>query len=283
MHPLANHPFLKMNGIGNEIIVLDMRNDAAKISPHDARAIARNPALHYDQLMVLEPARRPETAAFVRIFNNDGSLSNACGNGTRCVAWSLMHDQTFNQLRVETDAGIIDCVRIDEWNYSVDMGRPRLDWAAIPLRDQIEDCNFVTLSAFPSLPAASCVNMGNPHAVFFLSPDQARPDLSQLGPRIEHDPLFPERVNVSFAEVLDPQHIKLNVWERSAGLTRACGSAACASVVAAARRHLCARRVHVHLPGGDLLIEWRDDQHVLMSGAVELEFADRFDPAIFSS
>jgi diaminopimelate epimerase len=282
-HPLAHHAFYKMNGIGNEIIVLDVRANNINVSPADARAIARDPALSYDQLMVLEPPRSAGTAAFMRIYNNDGSLSASCGNGTRCVAWRLMQDQNLSHLTLETDAGLLECVRDDEWHYTVDMGTPRLNWDAIPLREAISDTNHVTLAQFPTLPAASCVNMGNPHAVFFLNPSDTSPapDLASLGPHIEHDPLFPERVNVSFAYVRDPTHIKLDVWERAAGLTRACGSAACATLVAAVRRQLCARKATVHLPGGDLIIEWRQDQHVLMSGAVELERADHFNPDLF--
>lgn len=283
-HPLAQHPFLKMNGIGNKIIVLDLRGDDYALTPEDARAIACDPQLAYDQLMVLEPPRTQGTAAFMRIFNNDGSQSSACGNGTRCVAWSLMHQQPNATLTLETDAGLLQCMRDDEWHYTIDMGSPRLTWSDIPLHHEIADTNHVTLPAFPNLPAASCVNMGNPHAVFFLDAHTTpAPELSTLGPRIEHDPLFPERVNVSFAYVHDRTHIKLDVWERSAGITRACGSAACATLIAAVRRNLCDSRAHVELPGGELIIEWRADQHVLMSGAVELERADHFDPKLFAS
>jgi len=282
-HPLAQHPFLKMNGIGNEIIVVDLRHDGLHLLPDHARAIARDPRLAYDQLMVLEPPRTEGTAAFMRIFNNDGTLSSACGNGTRCVAWSLMHATSDEHLTLETEAGLLTCRRLDEWHYSVDMGMPRLAWNDIPLAHEIADTTHIYDATWTELPPAVGVNMGNPHAVFFLDAAHIMPDLRQWGPRIEHDPLFPERVNVSFARVIDRAHIKLDVWERSAGLTRACGSAACATLVAAVRRHLTDRRATLHLPGGDLIIEWRDDQHVIMSGAVELEFEDRFAAELFNT
>ncbi len=284
MNLLANHPFAKMNGAGNEIVVLDLRGDRARVTPSDARAIARARGLAYDQLMVLDAPRAAGSAAFMTIFNNDGSLSSACGNGTRCVAYMLTRDTDIRRLRLDTAAGPLECVRDGEFAFTVNMGPPRLDWRDIPLRDEARDTSAVWLNApdlCPVFQTFCAVNMGNPHAVFFVD-DPAAVDLARIGPRIETDPIFPEKANVSIARVLSRDHINLRVWERGAGITLACGTAACATLVAAARKDLTDRAATVTLPGGDLRIEWREsDGHVLMSGPVELEFEGRFDPAIF--
>ncbi len=285
MNPLDNHPFAKMNGAGNAIVVLDLRGEATEVSPSQARAIARARGLAYDQLMVLHDPRTAGMTAFMRIYNNDGSLSSACGNGTRCVAWFLTRGKDTKRLLLETDAGPLECLREGEWRFKVDMGPPRLDAARIPLLDHALDTGAVRIVApdLPGdLPPFSAVNMGNPHAVFFV-PDAAAIDLAGLGARLETDPMFPEKANISFAQILAPDHILLRVWERGAGATLACGTAACATLVAAARAGLTGRAATVTLPGGDLRIEWREsDGHVLMSGPVELEFEGAFDPAIFA-
>ena len=285
MNPLDHHRFAKMNGAGNAIIVLDLRGEAIEVSPDQARAIARARGLAYDQLMALHEPRTAGAAAFMRIYNNDGSLSSACGNGTRCVAWFLTRGGDTARLLLETDAGPLECVREGEWRFRVDMGPPRLDAARIPLRDKNLDTRAVRIVApdLPGdLPTFAAVNMGNPHAVFFV-PDAAAIDLARLGARLETDPMFPEKANISFAQILAPDHILLRVWERGAGATLACGTAACATLVAAARAGLTGRSATVSLPGGDLRIEWREsDGHVLMSGPVELEFEGAFDPAIFA-
>lgn len=287
MSALANRHFVKMNGIGNEIIVLDLRGAGVMARPEDARAIARAPRLAYDQLMVLSEPRTAGTDAFMTIYNNDGLLSGACGNGTRCVAWALARSDGLKTARLETAAGVVETSRAGETRFTVDMGAPRLGWRDIPLSRQAEDTRAVRLAAADAagLGAFCAVNMGNPHAVFFVA-DALAADLPRIGPVLEHDPMFPERANVSIAQILDagPQNarIRLRVWERGAGITRACGSAACATLVAAARTGRTGRAADVELPGGALSIAWREtDDHVLMTGDVEFEFEGRFDPTIF--
>ena len=287
IHPFANHPYIRMNGIGNEIIIVDLRQSALEMTPAAVRAIARGPQTGFDQMMVLQAPRQPGTAAFMTIYNNDGSQSSACGNGTRCVAWWLLRDSPRQSLLLETDSGLLAGTRNGPLDFTIDMGAPRLAAADIPLRDALPDTRRVDLGiatgVAQGLPHPSAVNMGNPHAVFFVA-DLAGHDLAALGPLLERHPMFPERANISFAQVLAREHIVMKVWERGAGLTRACGSGACAVLVAAVRAGLTGRKCRVSLPGGDLMIEWRaSDGHVLMGGAVELEHEGRLDPALFES
>ena len=221
------------------------------------------------------------------IYNNDGTLAGACGNGTRCVADRLCRELGVSAVNIETEAGVIACERLGPWSYRVDMGAPRLDWEAIPLQHAVPDTRRVKLwpdgEVSAELGPASVVNMGNPHAVFFV-PDLSRIDAADLGPRIEVDPMFPEKANVTFAQVLDRDDVRARVWERGVGLTLACGSAACATLVAAARLGLMDRKGTVRLPGGDLIIEWRAaDDHVLMTGPVEFEGAFTLDEALFEA
>jgi diaminopimelate epimerase len=291
MSVLANSRFLKMNGLGNEITVLDLRGASTRVSAAEARAIAADPRSRFDQLMVLHDPVTPGTDAYMRIYNTDGSESGACGNGTRCVAWAMTTDPVMSRpvaggLVLETKAGLLPVERVSDAVFTVDMGPPRLDWNEIPLRDPYPDTRSIAvetrLPEAPELRNPSAVGMGNPHAIFWV--DDARAyDLAAIGPKLEHDPVFPERANISFAQVIDPQHVLLRVWERGAGATRACGSAACATLVAGARKGLTGRRATISLPGGDLLIEWREsDDHVLMTGPVELEHEGTFPPALFA-
>ncbi|WP_457089150.1 diaminopimelate epimerase [Microvirga sp. P5_D2] len=289
--PLANLRFLKMNGLGNEITVLDLRGTALRVSPSEARAIAADPRSHFDQLMVLHDPVSPGTDAYLRIYNTDGSESGACGNGTRCVAWAMTSDPIMSRpsesgLTLETKAGPLPVERVSDVVFTVDMGLPRLAWNEIPLRDPYPDTRTIAvdtqLPEAPELQNPSAVSMGNPHAIFWVE-DAMAYDLAAVGPVFEHDPAFPERANISFAQVTGPEHIILRVWERGAGATRACGSAACATVVAAARNGLTGRKATVALPGGDLIIEWRaGDDHVLMTGPTELEHEGIFSPALFA-
>lgn len=286
MSALAGQPFLKMNGLGNEIVVLDLRGTRLTVSAAEARAIARAPGSHFDQLMVLHDPRTPGTDAFMRIYNTDGSESGACGNGTRCVGWALLRDEDRRDLVLETKAGLLPTTRRDEWTFTVDMGPPRLRWDEIPLAEPFEDTTGIELQVgpidAPVLHTPSTVNMGNPHAIFWVA-DVTAHDLARVGPLLENHPIFPERANISLAQVTGPGSMILRVWERGAGLTRACGSAACAAAVAAARKGLTGREVRVSLPGGDLLIDWREgDGHVLMTGPVELEHEGRFAGSVFA-
>jgi diaminopimelate epimerase len=279
-HPLAGRTVYKMNGAGNAILVLDLRGAGFLPRPQDARALARAPGLAYDQLMVLGDAAERAEAAYMTIFNQDGSLSASCGNGTRCVAHYLAEQTGATQLRLATSAGKLRVRREGPLAYTVDMGPPRLDWQDIPLAREADTAS-VDLGHF-GLPPASCVSMGNPHAIFFVEAIDAF-NLEVIGPRLEHDPMFPHRANISLAQLLAADHIRLKVWERGTGLTLACGTAACATGVAAARAELARRRVTISLPGGDLFIHWREaDDHVEMTGPVEAEFSRKLDAAVFA-
>jgi diaminopimelate epimerase len=286
-HPLAGREIHRMNGAGNAILVLDMRGSRDRPTAEDARAIHRASGLGYDQMMVMGNPSKEGTAADVLIYNNDGTLAGACGNGTRCVADRLCRELGARAVKITIEAGEIACERLGPWSYQVDMGAPRLEWDAIPLQHAVPDTRRVNLWPDGRGPAGlgpvSVVNMGNPHAVFFV-PNLTIVDAAALGPRIEVDPMFPEKANVTFAEVLARDEIRARVWERGVGLTLACGSAACATLVAAERLDLTDRKGTVRLPGGDLIIEWRgSDDHVLMTGPVEYEGAFILDDALFEA
>jgi diaminopimelate epimerase len=280
---LADRDFVKMNGLGNEIVIVDLRQAPTVIEPAAARAAARREP--YDQLMVLYPARGQADAA-VRIYNNDGSESGACGNGMRCIAALLADETGRSELNFETPAGLIACRRASNGLFTVDMGQPRWRWDEIPLARAFADTRTIELSygppGAPVLRSPSAVNMGNPHAVFWVEDPEAY-DLAAIGPALERDPLFPERANITLAATPSRQRLAIRTWERGAGLTKACGSAACAAAVAAARLDRTDRNVTVSLPGGDLAVEWRNsDDHVLMTGPVAFEYNGRFDASLFA-
>jgi diaminopimelate epimerase len=279
---LANREFVKMNGLGNEIVIVDLRRTPKPIEPAAARAAAQHEP--YDQLMVLYPAQGNADAA-VRIYNSDGSEAGACGNGMRCVAALLAAETGRAELNVETPTGVISCRRAGEL-FTVDMGHPRFRWDEIPLSREFADTRAIELSygrpGAPILHAPSAVSMGNPHVIFWVDEPNTF-DLATIGPALERDPLFPERANITLAAISSRERLLIRTWERGAGLTQACGSAACAAAVAAARLGRAERRVTVILPGGELAIEWRDsDDHVLMTGPVEYEHKGRFDAALFA-
>jgi diaminopimelate epimerase len=287
MSALGNRAFVKMNGLGNAIVVVDMRREPVAISADEARAAARPEGAPYDQLMALYPPRSAGTESYVRIYNNDGSEAEACGNGMRCIAALLSRDTGRTTAAYETSAGVLQT-----WQdagsdlFTVDMGPPRFAWDEIPLAEPFSDTRAIALQIGPPdrpiLHSPSAVSMGNPHAIFWVE-DVADYDLAKIGPQLEHHPMFPERANITLCAVKSPAHIVTRTWERGAGLTKACGSAACAAAVAAARLGRTGRKVRVTLPGGDLSIEWREsDSHVLMTGPVEFEFEGRFDPALFA-
>ena len=288
MSTLADHAFVKMNGLGNEIVIVDLRAASSVVSAAEVRAVAQPGGLHYDQLMVLHAPRTPGTEAYVRIYNNDGSEAGACGNGMRCIAEVMFGESGKTALTFETKAGLLNCWKGAQPRVStVDMGMPRFAWNEIPLAEEFRDTRAIELQIGPIdkpiLHSPSAVSIGNPHAVFWVD-DVAAYDLAKIGSLLEHHPIFPERANISLAAIKARDHIVLRTWERGAGLTKACGSAACAAAVAAARLKRTERTVRVTLPGGDLLIEWRArDDHVLMTGPVEYEFAGTFDPALFAA
>ncbi len=286
MSPLGNWPVSKLNGIGNEIVVLDLRGAAVSVGPAEARAISRGIGLAFDQLMVLHEPRTAGVDAFVTIYNRDGSQAGTCGNGARCVAFLLTRDSKREKIVLETSAARLECWRRSESVFSVDMGRPRFAWDEIPLREPFYDTRKIELQIgpidAPILHTPSAVNMGNPHAIFWVDDTEAY-DLGKIGSLLENHPIFPEGANISLAHVISREHIALKVWERGAGLTRACGSAACAALVAAARKGLTSRSAAVSLPGGDLDIAWLEaNDHVVMTGPVAFEFETRLDPALFA-
>jgi diaminopimelate epimerase len=280
MSALGNRDFVKMNGLGNEIVIVDLRAAPGPITTEEARAAARQEP--YDQLMALYPPKAGTDAA-IRIYNSDGSEAGACGNGMRCVA-SLVSAATGKaKLAFETAAGIVACWRGADGLFTVDMGRPRLRWDEIPLAEKFPDTRYIELEigprGAPILHSPSVVSMGNPHAIFWVDHPMAY-DLAKIGPLLENHPLFPERANITLAAIRSREHIVIRTWERGAGLTKACGSAACAAAVAAARLRRTERKVTVTLPGGDLIVEWRAaDDHVLMTGPVAFEHNGRFELA----
>ena len=265
--------FTKMHGLGNDFVVLDGREaELPPITAPLARALAdRRTGIGCDQLVVLGPSASADFA--MRIFNPDGSEAGACGNASRAVA--LLHGRP---ARIETGGGTIEASPVSD-GIAVDMGIPRFGWQHIPLAYAMDTLSLPV--GWEDLAQPVAVNVGNPHVVFFV-PDCDAVALDRLGPLIENDSLFPERVNVNVATVENRQAIRLRVWERGAGLTRACGTGACATAVAAMRRGLTDHEVRVHLPGGPLGITWREDDHIIMTGPATESFQGSFDPADFA-
>jgi diaminopimelate epimerase len=267
-----SRPFLKMNGLGNDFVVVEARQAPFRPTIEEVRAIAdRQAGIGCDQLIAIEPGQGAD--AFMRIWNADGGEVEACGNAARCVAWLVGKDAGAPAVRIDSPGGMLVGERLGERRVRMDMGVPRLHWQEIPLAREMDTAALDFDVGEPGLVRPGAVNIGNPHCVFFV-PDAAVIEIERIGPRVEHDPLFPARVNVEVVEVRNRGRVRMRVWERGVGVTRACGTGACASVVAAVRRGLTDRRVVVELDGGELEIEWREaDGHVLMTGPVEVEFS----------
>jgi diaminopimelate epimerase len=265
--------FRKMNGLGNDFVVLDARVRPLALKGSDIVAIAnRQNGIGCDQVIALEPSDFADV--FMRIWNADGGKVGACGNAARCVAALLVAERGSPHVSIETDSGMLAATVAKDGSVTIDMGTPRFDWNEIPLNRSFPDTRAIELPQFSKLDlgAASMVNVGNPHCIFFVENVEEH-DLASFGPVLEHDPLFPERANISLAQVTGPSSLRLRTWERGAGLTKACGTAACASAVATARRGLTGRKVTVTLPGGDLVIDWREnDDHILMTGPFALDY-----------
>ena len=282
---MTGTPFLKMHGLGNDFVVLDARGAAFDLTADRRRAIAdRRRGVGCDQLIVLEPPTESDADVFMRIYNPDGGEAGACGNATRCVASVLMDERRTDHVTVQTIAGLLESQRSGTGSnglpvISVDMGPARLDWRDIPVRAAC-DTNHLPVGAGPLQDPAG-TNMGNPHATFFVADADAIP-LAELGPTLEHDSFFPERANIGIAQLLGEGRLRLRVWERGAGLTLACGSGACAAVVAASRRGLVKRRAEVVLDGGTLGIEWLRDGHVMMTGGIAVAFKGELDRSLLS-
>ncbi|MDD9877278.1 MAG: diaminopimelate epimerase [Magnetovibrio sp.] len=270
--------FTKMHGLGNDFVVLDGRDGDLAVGAAQARAIGdRRTGVGFDQLLILEPAGSAAADLFMRIRNPDGSEAEACGNGTRCVAAKVMAEKGTDSLNIETVAGVLPATLGADGLVTVDMGPASGDWQAIPLSVEADTLHLGIENGPLKDPVA--VNVGNPHMVFFVD-DAEAVDMEGLGPDLEHHPLYPERTNVEAASPIGPDRLRMRVWERGAGITRACGSGACATAVAAHRRGLTGRKVEVVLDGGALGIEWRADGHVLMTGPVATSFEGRLHPAL---
>jgi diaminopimelate epimerase len=266
-------PFIKMHGLGNDFVVLDGRANSFALGPDQVRGIAdRHKGVGCDQVILLEKTDTGLADVAMRIFNADGGEVEACGNASRCVAALLMDELKRDHLIIETKAGLLDAEENPDGAITIDMGRAKLDWRDIPLAEAL-DTLHLPLSMGP-LSDPVGVNMGNPHAVFFVEDAEAI-DLGVAGPVIEHHPLFPERTNVEVVQVIAPNKLRVRVWERGTGITLACGTGACAALVAANRRGLAARKAEIVLDGGSLSVEWLKDEHVLMSGPAEISFTGK--------
>ncbi|HBH41107.1 MAG TPA: diaminopimelate epimerase [Rhizobiales bacterium] len=276
--------FRKMNGLGNDFVVIDARSRALGLGSDVVRAIAdRKEGIGCDQIIALEPSRKADV--FMRIWNADGGEVGACGNAARCVAALVAAERGEPKISIETESAVLGATVNGDGSVTVDMGSPRFVWDEIPLSEPFHDTRRIELQVgpidAPVLHTPSVVNVGNPHCLFFVD-DVVAYDLARFGPMLEHHPLFPERANISLVQVTGPDALIVRTWERGAGLTRACGTAACAAAVAAARRELVGRKVRVSLPGGDLNIEWREsDGHILMTGPYALDFEGTLPAALF--
>jgi diaminopimelate epimerase len=280
---MARAPFAKMNGLGNEIIVADMRSRAGKVSSQAAIALNADAATRFDQIMAIHDARTPGTDWFIDIVNSDGSGAQACGNGMRCVVQALAAETGRKLFTFETVAGILNAEEHADGTISVDLGEPRFGWQEIPLAEEFRDTRAIELQIgpidAPVLHSPSAMSMGNPHAIFWVDRDVWTYELERFGPLLENHPVFPERANITIAQVTGRDELTIRTWERGAGLTKACGSAACASGVSAARTGRTGRTIAINAPGGRLTVEWRADDHVVLTGPAEWEFSGSFDPA----
>jgi diaminopimelate epimerase len=280
-HPPYNPPmtaFLKMHGLGNDFVVFDARQSGIPLGPELARAVAdRRLGIGCDQVIVIERAKNGADAA-MRILNADGSEVESCGNAARCVARLLMEEKDRIDTHIETQGGPLFCMDAGDGNVTVDIGAPRFGWTEIPLARET-DTNAFPLDANGAHFTASAVSVGNPHCVLFVEAI-GKVNVAALGSTLEHHPLFPQRTNVEFVEVISSTHLRMRVWERGVGITLACGTGACAAAAAAARRGLASRKSNVALDGGTLAIEWREsDDHILMTGSSSLSFAGEVDLA----
>jgi diaminopimelate epimerase len=269
--------FTKMHGCGNDFVVLDEREAVLGITPARAAAIAdRHRGVGCDQLIVLEKSPAHGVDAFMRIRNPDGSEAGACGNATRCVVDLLASQTGRTVFTIQTISGLLPARVLDDGRIEVDMGAARTGWVDIPLAHPADTLHLDLSANGVCDPAA--VSMGNPHATFFV-PDLDAIDIPAIGPVLEHAAIFPQRANIGFAQILSPERIRLRVWERGAGLTLACGSGACATLVNAVRRGLVARRAKVLVDGGELEIAWREDGRVMMTGPAATAFHGTLDLA----
>lgn len=270
-------PFRKMHGLGNDFVVLDARTRTLDLSEAQVRSISdRHTGVGCDQFIIIRSPNDPAADAFMEIRNADGAEVEACGNATRCVAKLLIAQTGREQVTIETIAGLLQGARAEQ-GFSVDMGLAHTDWQRIPLARETDTLS-VPLGR-DDVPAPVATNIGNPHATFFVNDAEAIA-LADLGPGLEHHPIFPARANIGFASLTAPDTLRLRVWERGVGITRACGSAACAAVVASVRRGLTGRKIRVDMDGGQLFMEWLANDHVLMTGPATLVYEGTINPAL---
>ncbi len=279
--------FARMNGLGNKILVVDMRGRTDKVTPEAAIALAADPATEFDQIMAIHDPKAEGTDAWIDILNCDGTKAQACGNGTRCVVQALSSETGRKTFTFQTVAGILNAEEHEDGTISVDMGKPVFQWDKIPLSEEFFDTSRIELQIgpidAPILHSPSAMSMGNPHAVFWVDKDPMSFDLERFGPMLENHPMFPEKANITLAQVTSPTAMTTRTWERGAGLTLACGSAACSAGVSGARTGRTGRKVEITVASspsrGKLTIEWREDDHVVMTGPAEWEWSGTLDPA----
>lgn len=279
--------FARMNGLGNKILVVDMRGRTDKVTPEAAIALAADPATEFDQIMAIHDPKAQGTDAWIDILNCDGTKAQACGNGTRCVVQALASETGRKTFTFQTVAGILNAQEHEDGTISVDMGKPVFSWDKIPLSEEFFDTSRIELQIgpidAPILHSPSAMSMGNPHAIFWVDKDPMAFDLERFGPMLENHPMFPEKANITLAQVTSDSSLRTRTWERGAGLTLACGSAACAAGVSAARTGRTGRKVTIDVASAPsrqpLIIEWRDDDHVVMTGPAEWEWSGKVDPA----
>ncbi len=261
-------PFIKMHGLGNDFVIIDRRISDPKLTPMAIKNICdRHFGVGCDQLILLSPSPKADLA--LTFYNSDGSISAACGNGTRCCAALLLSELEDNECRIETDSGILPCWIGDDGLIHVDMGKPKRGWQDIPLaKDMPTDAIPLHITGLDN---PSVINMGNPHTIFTVD-NIDDIDIKSIGPQVEHHEFFPERTNVEFVQIISRKHIRIRVWERGAGITLACGSGSCATIVALAQKKLIDRNVTVQVDGGLMNVHWQKDDHVVLSGPIAVSF-----------
>jgi diaminopimelate epimerase len=265
--------FIKMHGLGNDFVIIDERNGELGLSTAEIVSIAnRHTGVGCDQLITI--SYDSKSNFFIRFFNSSGEEVSACGNGSRCVARILMEENKNTEVLIKTKAGFLQCKKITEKIISINLGKPKFNWNEIPLDQDYKNKAIIFEINDVSITNPYFVNVGNPHSIFLVS-NLENYNIDEFGPLIENDKMFPEKCNVSIAQIISPIHIKINVWERGAGKTLACGTAACATAVAAYKSKLTESKVRVSLPGGDLNIEYNED--IIMSGTTEFSFNSSFE------
>jgi diaminopimelate epimerase len=282
----ATVEFARMNGLGNKILVVDMRGRKDKVTPEAAIALNAASETQFDQIMAIHDPKAEGTDAWIDILNCDGTKAQACGNGTRCVVQALSAETGKKVFTFQTVAGILNAAENEDGTISVDMGRPVFQWDKIPLSEEFFDTSRIELQIGPIdnpvLHSPSAMSIGNPHAIFWVDRDPMSFDLERFGPLLENHPMFPEKANITLAQVTSDASLRTRTWERGAGLTLACGSAACAAGVSAARTGRTGRKVTIDVATAPsrqpLTIEWREDDHVVMTGPAEWEWSGTVDP-----